>query len=355
MKNYNELKYWIALKNVKGIGEKRFLELIEKYKSCELILNEILNPENLNELLEHAEKELENCEKNNVSIVTILDDEYPEELKFIPAPPPFFYCKGNIDLLKKSDKVAIVGTRNPSEYGRKITEILVKELVEFDILIVSGLARGIDSIAHRVCLKNNGYTIAVIGNGIDIVYPAENRNLYKRISESGLIVSEFPFGTKPEASNFPKRNRIISGISRGVVVVEAGKKSGSIITAMHAIDQGKDVFAFPGSVFSYKSIGTHYLIKNGAYLIENARDLLEQLFPEKFSIADKIVSKEKSDVEFENDLEKRIYFSIKEQPVTIDELVVKFNINYNEIFSIVTQLQLKGLIFEQPGKVFVAI
>ena len=204
-------------------------------------------------------------------------------------------------------------------------------------------------------MKNNGKTIAVIGNGIDVVYPAENRNLYEKISKKGLIISEFPFGTKPEAPNFPKRNRIISGISKGVVVVEAGKKSGSIITAMHAVDQGKDVFAFPGSVFSYKSIGTHYLIKNGAYLIENARDLLEHLFPEKLSLIDEITAKKESELEFENELEEKIYFSIKEQPVTIDKLVEKFNMSYNEIFSIITQLQLKGLIFEQPGKLFVAV
>ena len=304
MTNYSELRYWIALRNVKGVGEKRFLELIENYKSGELILKEVVRPKNLDELLKFADRELENCEKNGVSIITIFDDKYPDELKFLSSPPPFLYSKGDINLLKKYDKIAIVGTRNPSEYGRKITEIFVKEIIEFDIVIVSGLAKGIDSIAHRVCLKNNGKTIAVIGNGIDVVYPAENRNLYEKISKKGLIISEFPFGTKPEAPNFPKRNRIISGISKGVVVVEAGKKSGSIITAMHAVDQGKDVFAFPGSVFSYKSIGTHYLIKNGAYLIENARDLLEHLFPEKLSLIDEITAKKESELEFENELEE---------------------------------------------------
>ena len=347
------LIYWLALKKVKGIGEVKYLNLIEKYKDPELILKEIVKPENYKNLIEFSKKELEKCAKLNIEIVTFFDENYPESLKNIHSPPPFIFIKGRKELLNRKDNVAIVGTRNPSSYGKKILDTFVPELVKFNILIISGLAKGIDGYAHRIVLKENGETIAVIGSGLDIKYPAVNKKLYDEISEKGLIISEFFTGTLPEAQNFPKRNRIISALSKGVIVIEAGKKSGSIITAMHAIEQGKEVFAFPGNIFSYKSIGNHFLIKNGAYLIENVRDILEIIFPEKLKNVDKFIVKK--DITFESENEKNIYEILKNEPTSIDALIIKTSLDYGTIFSTITSLQIKGLIYEQPGKIYSAI
>ncbi len=347
------LIYWFALKKLKGIGEVKFLTLLEKYKDPEIILKDILKPNNLKELIDFGKKELENCEKLNIEVVTFLDDNYPETLRNINSPPPFIFLKGNKKLLKKKDSIAVVGSRNPSNYGKKILDIFIQEIVKFDIIIISGLAKGIDGYAHSLALKEKGETIAVIGNGIDIKYPSENKKLYDKIAEKGLIISEFFIGTLPEAPNFPKRNRIISGLAKGVVVVEAGKKSGSIITAMYAIEQGKEVFAFPGNVFSYKSIGNHYLIKNGAYLIENAKDLLEILFPEKLDKINNYLHRQQPKFDSEN--EKIIYEILKDEPLSIDALIIKTGINHGEIFATISSLQLKGLIYEQPGKIYTAV
>ena len=340
------LEYLIALKNVRGIGEVKFIELIEKYKNPKIILEDVLECSNLNELLEKAEKEIELAKKNNVKILSYLDENYPQELKNIHAPPPILYCKGDINLLNFQDKIAVVGTRKPSSYGKKVSEFLVKELVENEILVVSGLARGIDSIVHRTALENNGKTVAVIGNGIDVVYPSENRRLYEKIFENGLVVTEFQFGEKPEAKNFPKRNRIISGLSKGVVVVEAGERSGSIITANFALEQGKEVFAVPSNIFSIKSRGCHYLIKNGAYPVETADDIIEVLFPEK-------IKREKSKNFFNlTEKENLIIQLLKDEPHPIDLLILKTGMSYSEISTILTSLQLKDLILELPGKIF---
>ncbi len=347
------LIYWIALKKVKGIGDIKFLNLLEQYNDPEIILKNVLKPDNIQELLDFGKKELEKCEKLNVGIITYYDEYYPEELKYIQSPPPYLYYQGRKELLLKKDKIAIVGSRNPSIYGKKILDNFIPDLIKFNILIVSGLAKGIDGYAHKKVLNENGDTIGVIGSGINIKYPSNNKKLFSEIAEKGLIISEFFLGTLPEAPNFPKRNRIISGLSKGVVVIEAGKKSGSIITAMHAIEQGKDVFAFPGNIFSYKSLGNHFLIKNGAYLIENAKDLLEILFPEKLKNIEKYLTKK--EIEFDSDLEKNIYEILKNEPLSFDNLLVKTGLDYGEIFTIITSLQLKGLIYEQPGKIYSAI
>ena len=211
-----------------------------------------------------------------MNVIKLAQDDkyYPNKLKLIYDPPELLYCLGDIRLLNEPS-IAIVGTRNASNYGKRIAYNLSQELSKRGVTIISGLASGIDSYAHEGAFKNVGKTIAVLGSGIDIIYPKENEDLYKSIIKNGgLIVSEFPLGTKPEKDNFPKRNRIISGLSDGVVVVEAKKKSGALITADLALEQGRSVFAVPGNIDSQNSEGTNNLIKEGAVPVTSYLDIL---------------------------------------------------------------------------------
>lgn len=213
-------------------------------------------------------------EKDGFTTLTPLEKDYPYRLQFIPTPPPQLWIKGkNLDLFKKP-ALAVVGSRKPSNYGRQAAKKIVGELVKLGFVIISGMARGIDSTAHKITLANKGKTIAVLGSGLDVVYPPENKSLYNQIQ---LVVSEFPAGTPPKGNNFLSRNRIISGLSDGVIVIEATRRSGTLNTARHAADQGKEVFAVPGPITLPTSEGTAWLIKKGAKLIYNVNDILAEL------------------------------------------------------------------------------
>ena len=214
--------------------------------------------------------------KMNINVVTIVDEEYPVLLDNIYQPPFVLYCKGNLELLSATS-VAVVGTRNPTNYGIQATTQIVKELVSRKYVIVSGLARGIDIVAHRQAIKNSGYTIAVLGSGFMYLYPKEHTQIADFIGKNHLLISEYPPYTKPQKHQFPERNRIISGISQGTVVVEAKEKSGSLITADLALQEGREVFAVPGSIFSPFSEGTNSLIQQGAKLIMNINDIVSEL------------------------------------------------------------------------------
>jgi len=222
--------------------------------------------------------EMEKLLRENIDLITIQDKNYPKLLKEIYAPPALLYIKGN---LEPNDKISIgiVGTRNPSSYGNQITPLITKDLSNFGLTIISGLAKGIDTLAHQATLNANGRTIAVLGTGIDkkSIYPAINIQLAEEITHKGALISEFPIGTQPAAQNFPQRNRIISGLSLGVLVIEASEKSGSLITARNALEQNRDVFAIPGNVFSINSLGPNKLIKMGAKLVSQANDIIEEL------------------------------------------------------------------------------
>ncbi len=291
MKKTN-LKYWIALKAVEGVGCVGFRTLLTAFGSPEAVFRASastlqvlpgIGPKTADEICSFtdwrkAEQEVAQAGTLGVTIITCQDPLYPKNLLNIYDYPPFLYMKGS--LCPEEIGVAIVGSRLASTYGRYVTEKLSRELALKGITIVSGLARGIDSAAHRGALAGKGRTIAVLGSGLDIVYPPENEALAADIAAQGALVTEYPFGTPPNAPNFPARNRLISGISLGVVVVEAGEKSGSLITARIASEQGRSVFAVPGAIESAGSRGTNRLIKQGAKLIENVEDILEEILPQ---------------------------------------------------------------------------
>lgn len=284
------MKYWIWLASVEGLGPVKKFALLNKFETAKRIYNatekEILKVDGMSDkIVQNMQKAkdaklLEKYEKyilkNDIKIINILDDNYPDKLKNIYAPPITIFAKGDISLLN-SKSIAIVGSREPSKYGIYVAEKFSTELSKEDITIISGLARGIDTFAHIGALSSFGKTIAVLGSGIDVVYPKENAKYYKEISEKGLIISEYIVGTAPESKNFPQRNRIISGLSDGVLVVEARKNSGTMITTDFALEQGKELYVIPGNITSNLSVGTNNLIKEGAKLVTDVCEILEDL------------------------------------------------------------------------------
>lgn len=270
---------FIRLMNTEGIGPVSFYKLIKQYGSATEALASLEKSKKVFSF-QCAEAELTKAQRQNVQIITFEDALYPENLKRLNDAPPILYLKGNPALLKHTANVAIVGARNASVNGRKIAARIAYDLTNSDVLVVSGLASGIDAAAHKGALfakDQKGPTIAVLGTGVDVCYPAENEQLYNQIAEQGLIVSEFCLEASAQTSNFPRRNRIVSALSLGTLVVEASINSGSLITARLALEQGRDVFAVPGSPIEGKSAGANKLIKEGAYLTECAEDVLEVL------------------------------------------------------------------------------
>ena len=275
------------MSNIQGLGSIRKQILLQRYKTPEKIYTlkkeEILQIKGFNETLaeniickenrENLEKQLECLQKQNIKILTIEDKEYPKNLKTIYDYPISIYVKGNEKILNMPS-IGIVGCRESSPYGEKVAQYFAYHLSKRNINIISGLAKGIDSQSHIGAIKAKGNTIGVVGNGLDIVYPKENQYLYdKMIEENGAIISEYPLGTKPEKMNFPARNRIISGMSQGILVVEAKKKSGTLITVDFALEQGRNVYVVPGNIDEINSVGTNDLIKQGAQMITSYRDI----------------------------------------------------------------------------------
>jgi len=296
-------------------------------------------------------EELEAIEKLGVNIITVDDEQYPENLKHIYDPPKVLYVKGGF---KPEDcfNIAIVGTRRASLYGQQNAERFAAELAERGFTITSGLARGIDTLAHKGAIKRGGRTIAVLGCGIDIAYPPENKKLMEEIEKKGAIISEFPIGTPPLKYNFPIRNRIISGLSMGVLVIEAPEKSGALITVSYALEQGREVFSLPGRIDTPTSKGTLGLIKDGAKLVQTIDDILEELqsLPEKER---KEHEKENFDISGLTDEEKSVINVLSEEPMHIDE--IKSNVDVSNISSILLKLELKKAIRELPGKHYVRV
>ena len=295
---------------------------------------------------EWAEKELELIKKHGASIVPITSDEYPESLKHIHSPPFCLYVLGKLPR-HNIPHIAVVGTRKASHYGLKMSQDLSRELSRSGVVIVSGLARGCDTYAHIGALEGGGLTVAVLGTGLDTVYPRENDKLFNKIAKQGAVITEFPFGTPPLPHNFPARNRIISGLSQAVIVAEAPLKSGAMMTARMALDEGREVFAVPGKTTSDKSSGTNQLIKDGAMLVDSAEDILKA-----FSIEVKKESKADQRVKL-NGNEEKIIEAVSDEPVHIDSLLNKTGLAIKDLSYILLDLELRGLIKQLSGNLYI--
>ena len=371
----------IALNLIPDIGSVRLKNLREAFGSApKIFLNSKDSLKRVDKIgdkiasaiagfsFESLKKELELAQKLKIQVMTLQDEDYPRSLKEIYDPPLCLYVKGAL-LPSDTVSLAIVGSRRASYYGLSCALNFAYSLAGAGITIVSGLARGIDTQAHRGVLKAKGRTIAVLGSGLNRVYPAENKDLADKIAERGAVVSEFPLNAEPLARNFPRRNRIISGLSLGTIVVEAAKNSGALITADFALEQGKDVFAIPGSVTSATSFGTNQLIKQGAKLVDSIEDIIEELKPKLENLLrskpiypmsefkaretigvkhsrDKVLSEEENKVRNLLDDEKARY---------ADEIIENSGLPGAKVMSILLRLEVNNLIKQLPGKMFIRI
>ncbi|SKA76418.1 DNA processing protein [Clostridium sp. USBA 49] len=329
------------------LSNKIKLDLIKEYKNTENIwenckLDKIKNSWNNNLI-----KDIKNIiNSNNIKMVHYNDILYPNKLKEIENAPTTLFYKGDISRLNEEYNVSIVGSRNSTNYGLNVTKILSCELTKNNINIISGMARGIDSCAQNTCINNKGYTCAILGCGLDIIYPKENKELYNQIAYSGCLISEYLPGTPPLSINFPIRNRIISGLSDIVIIVEAGIKSGSLITASMALEQGKDVMAVPGSIFSEQSKGCNKLIRDGAYPVTCIEDVFRILNIDYKSTKKKKIQK------FTKEQEK-ICSVLSDEPIHIDDILKITDIDINHLYEVLFELQLKEEIICLAGSYYV--
>ena len=354
--------FWIGLSRIPGVGRITFRKLIKQCGSAEQALSE--TPQNLRRISglsekvinsitgfpwrEEAGQELARAEQAGVAIILVDDPSFPERLRSTPDPPLFLYVRGTL-IPRDMQAIAVVGTRTPTHTGVTATHRMAYELAAAGTTIVSGMARGIDTQAHKGALAANGRTIAVLGCGIDVAYPPENKSLMESISGSGAVITENPLGTKPESGYFPARNRIISGLSAGTVIIEAAEDSGSLITADYALEQGRTLFAMPGSVSSPTSRGTNALIKRGALLVENAADVLRGLKLECGKASAPSITPQpamSSDEEF-------VFRILSAEPRHIDTITAEARIAPGKAGGILITLELKGLVKQLPGKYFV--
>ncbi len=347
-----EREYLLALNMIDGFGPLRIGKLLGHFKSAEGVfsasgvrLKSVLGIGN--ELIRRIKEfswddlkiEISLCEKEKIRFLIQDDPEYPQLLKHIPDPPIVLYYRGDIKAFDFN--FAIVGSRRASFYGLTVAQKFGYQLAARGITVVSGLARGIDSAAHQGALNADGRTIAVLGSGLLVMYPPENKKLAENIVKKGLLISEYPLHMSPRRENFPRRNRVVSGLSYGVLVVEAARRSGALITADSALEQNRDVYAIPGGVNSPTSSGTNYLIKQGAKLVESVADILEEY--------DIKVDKLPLKADNVGINEKKVLESIKEGIWNIDQLVVKTKLGLGELNEILLTLQVKGMIKSTPG------
>lgn len=352
--------YWIAFNKVPGIGPARLSALLDVCGSVEAAwkasIQQLraagLDHRSLESLLTarraiDPDTEWQQVQKAGVQAYTWDDPDYPANLRQSDAPPPVLYVRGSIteqDLWA----VAIVGTRRASAYGREVAHTLAQELAQNGVTIISGLALGIDAIAHQSALDAGGRTIGVLGSGVDQLYPATNQKLAQAMMSSGAVVSEYPLGTRPEARNFPPRNRIISALSKGIVVVEAGHQSGALITAQFAAEQGRDVFAVPGSILHPGSAGCNALIQNGAYPLLSANDVLEQLNLTRVRIHHDVRTSIPPDP-----LEAQLLEHLSQHPSHIDDIVRQVGMPSAQVSSLLAMMELKGLVRQTGAMCYV--
>ncbi|KKR04031.1 MAG: protecting protein DprA protein [Parcubacteria group bacterium GW2011_GWF2_39_13b] len=358
----NELKYFNAFNLFPEIGTIRFKKLLSYFPNLETAwqspfqefiqagLDEKISQkicEERNKI--NPDKEFEKIAKQGIEIITIQNSSYPKILKEIYDPPAILYIKGKF---KPEDDfcLAIIGTRKPTSYGIQVVTDLTHKLSTAGLTIVSGLARGIDTIAHKSCLSANGRTIAVIGSGIDppSIYPQINRKLAEQISDNGAIISEYPIGTQAMPYHFPARNRIISGLSLGVLVIEAAQKSGTFLTANHALSQNRQVFAVPGQIYSPNSAGPNNLLKMGAKLVSEAQDVLEEL-----NLSSAVEYKEARKIIPDNHEEKLILEILSTEPIHIDKIIFRTKLDTATASSTLTLMEMKGKIRNLGGMMYV--
>ena len=367
MMSMEGIKDWIILNMIPGVGSSTFRRLIKFFGSPSAVLNTSLKelamvrgltPSVCQSIIAHKEsieidEELRLIEKHSCNIITIEDQTYPSALKAIHDPPPLLYVKGELTEAD-SNSIAIVGTRNASPYGKMASEKLSNQLASRGITVVSGLAHGIDSYAHNGALSASGRTIAVMGNGLDIIYPSENAKLFDAIVNSGAVISELSMGTQPRRGMFPQRNRLISGISLGTLVVEASRQSGALITADLALEQGREVFAIPGPIYSEESKGTNWLIKQGAKLVDSVEDILEELPSHSFQQTDDNIKNEDAIVESQLPQDEgTIWKVIGSSPIHIDDISRQSGLPIFKVCSVLVMLELKGLVQQLSGKMFI--
>jgi len=348
------LKTWLALSLTRGLGSENTRRLLREFGSPEAIFSASVS--SLKNFVKHdlassISKGIDDevlsatlvwLEDNNNHIVTLADSEYPQALLNIPDPPILIYVKGRLDLLNKT-AMAVVGSRNATPQGTSNAEAFSRSLSNEGLCIISGLAHGIDSAAHRGALQGKGSSIAIVGTGLDKVYPAANRDLAHELAQHGALISEFPIGTPPLAANFPRRNRLISGLSLGCLVVEASLQSGSLITARLALEQGRDVFAIPGSIHAPQSKGCHALLKQGAKLVETARDILEELDMSPNALVHPIDSE---------DSEVALFEHLGFDPVDMETLSARSGLTVSQLSAMLLTLELDGRICALPGGLY---
>lgn len=355
---------WLMLKSIQGIGNLLFMRLIDHFGSPEKVFE--ANADGLqqvagvsrrlaNEIHEKrsssdwANKEIERATQKGFEIICLFDDRYPDLLRHIPDPPPVLYLYGQMDAM--TFPIAVVGSRRATHYGHAAARRLCAELTQVGATIISGMARGIDTSAHMGAIDGGGRTVAVLGSGLNWIYPKENLKLFHKIAENGCVISEFGLDTAPDAYRFPMRNRIISGMALGTIVVEAARKSGSLITARLAAEQNREVFAVPGNIGAATSKGTHDLIKQGAKLVEDAKDVIEEIAPQLISrepAAAKLIALPEL-----SDEEKAVFAQIDAYPIHIDALARLVKMGIGRLTGVLSQLEINGMIVQEPGKNFI--
>lgn len=362
----NDNEELLRLSAVPGIGPNKMRALVGHFRSVRKVFkasaNELSKVAGIDRKIadnirtfdgkQFSSEQVKRLAGTGSRLVTFWDEDYPWRLKEIYDPPVFLFVRGDFGPEDKYS-IGIVGTRVPSNYGKRIAEKLTVELSRKGLTIVSGLAYGVDTIAHRHALQNGTRTIAVLGSGVDNIYPSENRLLAKEIESQGAVISEFPLGTGPDRTNFPRRNRIVCGLSLGIVVIEAGTKSGALITASMALDQNREVFAVPGNIDSTKSFGTNELIKQGAKVVTSVEDILDELQPQLAPMLTKDTPpREPTSL---TDAEKKLFGILTNEPTHVDEIASSTGQSTQQVLSTLLSLELKDLVKQHAGKLFVKL
>jgi DNA processing protein len=358
----SEKRYWVGFNLVKGVGAARMRLLLDAFGDAqnawqapaEALRAAGLGQKTLETFLKirsslSLDLVWERIQAQGITVLTWEDENYPQRLSEIPQPPPVLYLRGDL-LAEDAWAVAIVGTRRITSYGRQAAEEMAANLARSGITIVSGLAHGVDTIAHQAALQASGRTLAVLGSGVDRIYPPENRRLADQIIQQGALLSDYAPGTAPDSANFPPRNRIISGLARAVIVVEAGKSSGALITAAFAAEQGREVFALPGGIYAPQSVGTNLLIQQGARPYLNYQDVLEVL-----NLAQVSEHREARAVLPADALEARLYSVLTNEPLHVDEIRMQTDLPIEKVSATLVMMELKGLVHQVGGMQYIAV